>query len=975
MAKPEPESDPRLAARTLKLNVLFAASSVGLLLIIGLMVEADHDREWRQYQIRFNQLRVKLTEDEIQKSLGPEDAQRLKEIDGKIAQGKQEEAAHRDEIRKVQAEIDALQARWYAADQDYRFTKAKLDVARYELDEAVHGKSATVDRRRADVGSLGRRWEEYRLRVEDLLAQSDAKKARLAGLERTELDAQKARTALLAEKTRLEDVLHRIAPGRLVSFVRNLPILDLANPSLKVSQIMPSSLYDDVIFTQTPKVDRCTTCHLGIDQKGFEDAPQPFTTHPEPELYVRGPHAIDKFGCTECHLGRGRGTTFVTAVHTPSTKEQEKAWGRYSGTESYEPMDHWDQPMLARGATQSQCVKCHRGVVEVPKARSLNAGIELVERYGCYGCHKIKGFETRRKVGPDLSRIATKTGEEFIFRWIKEPRGLRPTRMPQFWDVRIGETPDLLKRNNVEANAVVAYLIEHSAKAKYPPPPAGDLESGRKLFESVGCLGCHRVGDDGRGLGELAASSFRTYGPNLAGTGSKVDAGWLYAWIRDPKAYWPLTNMPSLRLTTKEAADITAYLMSLKNEDFVKRVRPAMDAGVRDQIALEYLRDRLPAKQAEEKLAGMADRERTLYLGERTIFRSGCFGCHMIPGFETTMPIGTELSEEGSKLVDRLDFGYERERLPHTLPAWLHQKFMEPRIFDRDKEMRPWDRLRMPKFFFTSEEADALVTAVLSFTREKVSGTAQRQLTADEGFVERGRRLVRDSNCRGCHVIGDEGGAIRAVKANQLEEQAKADVFGQADPAAAAAEAVALSPPLLYNEDSRIGEGARVQSHWLHEFLRDPSHRVRPWLEIRMPTFGFTEPQLNTITHYFASMDLVPYPFEPRADIDPKMVSTGAGLFGRAECVKCHVVGGKLPNQPPSNMAPDLAAVRARLRPGWIRSWLKDPQRIVPGTRMPQNFPDKPEENAYPDVLGGKQQAQIDAVTQFLLTLGPGGEP
>jgi cytochrome c2 len=972
MAKPEPEPDPRLAARNQRLNVLFALAGLSLLAATAAMVWADYDREWRQYQLDFARLQVQHTKDAIENALGPEDAQRLREVEAELARGREQAAAQRDEIRKVQAEIDALQAGWYGADQDYRFTKAKLDVARYELDEAIHERSPRVDARREAVRRLERQWEEQRLEVEDVLARIDEAKKRLADLRGVELEAEKARAELLAEKTRLEDVLRRIEPG-FVSFVRNLPILDMANPSVKINQIMPSSLYDDVIFTQTPKVDRCTTCHLGIDQEGFEDAPQPFTTHPEPELYVRGPHSIDKVGCTVCHLGRGRGTTFVTAAHTPSTKEQEKAWGRYSATAEYRPLKHWDQPMLARGATQSQCVKCHRGVVEVPKAARLNAGLELVERYGCYGCHKIKGYEERRKVGPDLGRVASKTNEEFIFRWIKEPRGLRPTRMPQFWDVRIDETEELRRRNDVEANAVVAYLMEKSEKKSYPPPPAGDLESGRELFEKVGCLGCHRVGDDLRGIEGLANASYRTYGPNLDATGSKVDAGWLYAWVRDPKAYWPQTHMPSLRLTPKEAADITAYLMSLRNDGFMERARPALDATLRDEIALEYLRERLPVKQAEQKLAAMSDGERTLYLGERTIFRSGCFGCHMIPGFEKTMPIGTELSEEGSKLVDRLDFGYEHERLPHTLPAWLHQKLMEPRIFDRDKEKRPWDLLRMPKFHFTAEEADALVTAVLSFTKEKVPAAAQRQLTPDEGFVERGRRLVRDSNCRGCHVIGDQGGAIRAVKASQLEAAASADVFGEADPAAAAAEAVALSPPLLYNEESGVGEGSRVHSHWLHEFLRDPSDRVRPWLEIRMPTYGFTELELNTLTHHFASLDLVPYPFEPQAEIDPRMVAAGAGLFGRAECVKCHVVGGRLPNQPPSNMAPDLARSRARLRPGWIRSWLADPQRIVPGTRMPQNFPERPEENAFPDVLGGEQKAQIEAVTQYLLTLGHGG--
>jgi hypothetical protein len=71
-------------------------------------------------------------------------------------------------------------------------------------------------------------------------------------------------------------------------------------------------------------------------------------------------------------------------------------------------------------------------------------------------------------------------------------------------------------------------------------------------------------------------------------------------------------------------------------------------------------------------------------------------------------------------------------------------------------------------------------------------------------------------------------------------------------------------------------------------------------------------------------------------------------------------------------MAPDLAAAHERLRPGWIRSWLRDPMRIQPGTRMPQNFPENPEDNAFAHILGGDQQAQIEAVTQYLLTLDTG---
>jgi cytochrome c2 len=955
--KTEPGRDPQMAGRTEWLNLVFALSSIALLLVLSLMVWADYNREWKKYQITFNKMEVKLTEKQIQGAIGKVGADRIKAIDAELRKGRSEIAARQADVNKAQAAADKVHAEWYGIDQNYRFTKADIDVARYEYDEAVHKGKADAARKKAHLDGLEKQWSELRLKLEDVKAREAAANAKVADLEKTKLDAEGKQKDLLGELTRLRDRLHSIEPG-LVSVVRNLPILDLANPSLKVNQIMPANLYDDVVFTTTPKVDRCTTCHLGIDKKGYEDAPQPYTTHPDMDLYLRGAHPIERIGCTACHEGRGRATGFREAVHTPSDEKEEARWGRYTHTRRYERWHQWDYPMLAKGHTESQCAKCHQGVVEVPKAERLNTGVFLVERYGCFGCHKIKGWEGLRKVGPDLTRVMAKTSPEWIFRWVKEPRSFRPTRMPQIWDVRPNETADQKARNNVEINAVVAYVSEKSGTVAYPAPPKGDAAAGRKTFESVGCLACHRVGDDRRGITGIESAAFRTHGPNLDGTGSKVNAGWLYAWVRNPKSYWHETKMPNLRLSEREAADVTAYLMSLKKDDFLARARPPLDAKLRDTIALEYLRAQYTVSQADEKLAAMDDHARTLFLGEKTIGRYGCFGCHNISGFEKTSPIGVELTEEGSKVVERLDFGFEEEKIAHTLPAWVHEKLMEPRIFDRDKLKKPDELLRMPKFHFTDEEADAIVTAVLSFTKEQVPLAAQKQLSADERYVERGRRLVRNLNCQGCHVVG-KGGTIRAVVEDQLESSGGEVLQAQA-----------LSPPILYNEKSKIGEGARVHTAWLHGFLANPANHVRPWLQIRMPTFDFTEEDLNTITHYFAAQDGVAYPYEPKPVVEAAAVTAGKDLFGRWQCVKCHVVAGKLPNQEPANMAPDLANVPTRLRAAWLSRWLADPGQIMPGTRMPANFPVDPRENAYPEILGGDATRQIEAVRAYLLTLG-----
>jgi mono/diheme cytochrome c family protein len=242
---------------------------------------------------------------------------------------------------------------------------------------------------------------------------------------------------------------------------------------------------------------------------------------------------------------------------------------------------------------------------------------------------------------------------------------------------------------------------------------------------------------------------------------------------------------------------------------------------------------------------GHGRRQRTLFAGEKTIGRYGCFGCHTIKGFEKSSPIGVELTEEGNKLVERLDFGFEEGKIPHTLPGWMHRKLMEPRIFDKDKFKRPEELLRMPKFWLSDEEADNVVTGLMSFSKEQVPLAGQKQLTPEDRYVQEGYRLIHDYNCRGCHQVGPLGGEIREVVKSQLEAAGK-------EPS----NALGLSPPMLWNAQSNIGEGARGIA-WLHDFL-GPIAQIRPWFE--PPHAHPTTEGSSTLTRAFASMGRCPYP-------------------------------------------------------------------------------------------------------------------
>ena len=66
--------------------------------------------------------------------------------------------------------------------------------------------------------------------------------------------------------------------------------------------------------------------------------------------------------------------------------------------------------------------------------------------------------------------------------------------------------------------------------------------------------------------------------------------------------------------------------------------------------------------------------------------------------------------------------------------------------------------------------------------------------------------------------------------------------------------------------------------------------------------------------------------------------------------------GGKNPEGPKEGWAPDLAMARQRLNPNWIVKWIKDPQKVQPGTKMPSFYPGGPD-----NILGGKEDMQIEA--------------
>ena len=933
------------------LNVVFAAASLFVLFSTVWLVWDDYDREWKRYQRQFTALELEVTRAHLAAAEQEMDQARVDELVAARETAERQLASSAEQIAELEDQLAEVRRELFVANQSFNFMKATYDVDRYAFEVMREETSRTHNAEfggvaeelvesEEEVTELYERWVAEGLDVERLTAASDTLQDRIAAFQADMNSIESELATLTGETERLQGRAAELRPSLIDDYLLNAPLLDFMAPTLTVRQTITPSVVDDVNFTTVAKMDRCQTCHLAIDRVGYEDYPQPFRTHPNLETYASSgsPHPLTTTGCTVCHEGMGQSVSFVGAAHSPTSPQQMVEWEEQYG---WEESHLWDYPMLPSGMAEASCAKCHKGETFVPEANTLNLAYGMYERAGCYGCHKSVGFEGLRKPGPNLRRIASKLDEAWVANWIREPRAIKAsTWMPRVWYNANSSSSEDAVRNEVEIGAVVAYLFANSEEHRpaLQRPTRGDPARGQQLVESVGCLACHVMGEESREI----SGPRRTFGQPLVGLGDKTSYEWLFDWVRNPKHYSPETYMPDLRLTDTQVADVATYLVGLRGEGGVGARASYGEADV-DAVLLDYMRSIVPFEEATADLAAMTAKERQLDLGRRAIGRYGCSGCHEIRGFEDAQPIGVELSQEGSKLLPQFDFAFVHE-IPHTKRDWIKQKLLAPRIFDRGRILPPLERLRMPNYGFSENEARLLTTAVLSFQRDVQPQAAQVLRSARRDALVAGRNLVRRRNCVACHQIERDGGDYL-----QLVD----------DPS--------LGPPIL------TPEGAKVKPDWLYAYLRRPIP-IRPWLQVRMPSFGLDDAHWNGVLDYFAAISDVVGPFRTHElTTDAATLQTGEELFELLRCQQCHVLDTIPDSQDVGNLAPDLRMARDRLQPDWILDWLITPLDIQPGTRMPAFWTEYPE-SFYPQ-FNQDADAQIASIRDYLLTLQGGPSP
>jgi len=995
---PENRNDDPITGKSYGTALLVSSVLLMLSLAWALYDEMIGLRPWRSYQQRFAQayltfLSGKEAPQQAALEKAVKDSAAYKKFEEQI---KSAEAAIADKLTKIDDESAFIARRLDALSGPFQDRRAKIASLAYQFEIASSGRDRQAWQKEVD--------EARKVTVSLALPKQDGARESLEldfnALE-SEFNRLKERGArLTADRAEVRRPVADFKQQQATYFKEQL--VGLSEQQLATLHRSVRNL--DIVIRQinldkAGVVDRCQSCHLAMDPKvvpptlqltkasfGLEKSTDaPFASHPNPDLLKV--HDPERFGCSPCHGGNGRATSGVVKSHG---RHKYWLWPLYyrenfnSGCQQCHMGDMVTEhaPVLNQGKElfrQKGCIGCHRFEgfdnegeqlvatrqlirqlegqkreyeLEIPRlikkgdeAEDVVAGrnfyaqadnrrvtiSNMDARVEQQGLREHSLLREEKKVGPSLKEVRMKLRPEWIPAWLEKTHEFRPgTKMPQF----------RLQRNEVQA--IAAFIWQSGVTGNLPKHPAGSVESGKQLFESRGCLACHSIGEGKSQVGGDFAA-------NLSRVGEKDNYDYLVRWIHNPrvrtrpycsfekrdlgpedyaKKGLPFvfdlehstcpndghqlqvqqpTVMPSLRLTTEEARDIASYVMTQKRSGASYPAAPYLDDPKLKRTGFDLVR------------------------------YYGCAGCHEIAALEDEGRIGTELTTEGSKPIERLDFALLTEpakrglmpdhKTPHPRGKWYDQKgffeakLADPAIFDQGKYQT---QLKMPKPNLTPEDLTALTTFLLGsvdpqLPRDLIYRPADARRDVQEGWW-----LVSKYNCMGCHQvqIGQQT-TLQQLPQYKAENKEK------------------LPPPL-------IGEGARVDPNWLARFLEDPAlsktdmnrNGVRSYLQVRMPTFSFSDNEIRKIVRFFEALSSQAQPYLPpkiEALTDAER-SLARQLFTHpaAPCLKCHATGN--PAHDVNATAPNFLLARERLRPAWTARWIIDPAKIAPGTAMPSGL-------------------------------------
>jgi cytochrome c551/c552 len=395
------------------------------------------------------------------------------------------------------------------------------------------------------------------------------------------------------------------------------------------------------------------------------------------------------------------------------------------------------------------------GVNEAPSAER---GKWLFESRGCLACHSHVDFPNIHSTqGPDLSRVAAKfnsgKGQRWLYSWLKAPNRYHVrTVMPNLFLDPIAETDaNGTPTGHVSDPAadIASFLMSVPADWQ-PDAPVPSRE--------------RMTSEEERALEDLTAVWLSASFPK------KLAAE--YAKDGIPEQLKSTVKVDELTLVGMTAADRTKRQLEYVARRSLSRYgcfgchdipgyeaakpigTPLANWGRKDvsQLAFENITTFLATHGVKETPAEAAKQDERFMHGQDIPAQTG--------------PLHDEHAEsaaEPPEALDPLDFdddtGYFLQSLnSHQRHGFLWQKLRMPRSFDfaTTKTKRYDERLRMPKFPFTAEEREEVMTFILGLVSEPPADKYIYHPAPRMDAIVQGRHVLDKYNCAGCHILDME---------------------------------------------------------------------------------------------------------------------------------------------------------------------------------------------------------------------------
>jgi cytochrome c551/c552 len=1009
--KPTPEQDP-ITSKSYAAHYLIAMVLLVATLFWALWDEAWGQRPWKAYQEQWkdrysaflNTAKSSSAKSEASVEQDPQYAA-LKQAYEKAYQ---DSKGPSEEARK---KLDDTSARLLAVQSVFTDRRAYVNALTYELETSESQSSKASKQKEIDEYKAKKATVEFpdgskkEYNFEELeKTYNDIRDERT----RLSLELGDVLKPVTAAKAAMDeyvtDHLVALTPQQIEGLKKRATDWD---PALVQINVAEANIVDRCESCHMNTREPVKVTAAAMTEKGHktpDEYAQAFASHTQPELLQI--HDPEKFGCSPCHQGNGRATTSIEKAHG---NYEHWLWPLYPKENSQAGCQscHASDMVLASNDVQFTtindgkdlyrqrgCMGCHRyegydkepedlnsvaqqiKQIETQKIDNTKQSADLMKQADAAESNEVANafnlkavdlrvanskldgrlqqldfqshslMQDQKKVGPNLKDVRLKLNKNWIPVWLKKPSDFRPTtKMPNF------------RLSDHQIQAISAYIWQSGFTDTLPKHKPGNAAHGKELFETRGCLACHSIGEGNQTIGG-------TFSANLTRVGEKANYDYLVRWVHNARErtrpYCPyekkdigpedyakkglpyqfdlehsrcpndghelqvqnMTVMPSLRLAPEDAEDIATYLMTQKKQE------PSSYAD-----ASSYMDD--PNLKEE---------------GKKWVRHFGCAGCHEISGFEDEGRIGTELTFEGSKPIERLDFALSTEpaqrggkdsepikdkedlaRLPdgpadkpwYDHKGFFEHKLAEPNVYDEGMVKGDTEKLRMPNLHLTKDQVLDLTTFLMGSQETSLPASYQYKPGDARHDIQEGWWVVKKYNCMGCHQF-IPGQRTILMGMQQYQDQQEQ-----------------LPPKLLT-------EGARVDPEWLRKFLSNPSlsttdtnrNGVRPYLKVRMPTFSFSDNELRKLVRFFQALSQQPMPYIPEQvpTLTTKETDMARSLFSStaAPCLKCHATGD--PSHDKIATAPNFLLAKERLKPDWVERWITDPQAVSPGTSMPSGL-------------------------------------